>query len=689
MSTTSQLATGLGGAIGSDYRRTHNQLFFVEYNGKISRLDLVRALEKVVFSGVVLMPADSSIDLQDGTSVHGGHIRWDHTSPTKAAVMRPQASCRLSYLGQVNFDAITHAELQNLPYSQADIPGSQLKNMDVFGVYNTSVQPASNFDYAKVQVLSTGAAIQVRWVTYGLRPRYQVLGTGYTNPEDIRLTSDERFAYVTERSGNLLQVDLSNANRAAAKVICSGLNAPQQIFLDEARSQAYTVEFTNPGRLIRVDLGSGAKAVLASNLEFPIGILLSDDLGTAYVSEQAGRVVRITLSTGQREVLVQGLTNPFFLTWFDSARSAILVSLRDPANQVMMLNLTQAPVSTTLAAGGLPPGPSSVAIMSPGRALVCCNTEIVRVDLTGGIFSPAGPLFLGIGHVPSDHIVNGYADTTRNPVTHAPENYFFRVRDSPFGGTLALMFNHDKARDLGARYYQIQVDSRPPETHAWSDYRWNGVLGSFELVPCPQVGSLFQVRKAGEIWYNYWLGYFLDTTTLTDAPHTIHVRIYNSVGTEIGHDSRLVQTDNQWPRAVIEKILYHDPSNPVPAEQHREIPACGIASGTSDEFSFLIEATDPVSQHLLSWSISVMWGDNRSLSIAQDSYEPGHVSPTCKWAGVHGEVPASHWHAMVPGDETSKKCAHTFYLGVWDRVINGWGYLHYASYHKSITILIK
>ncbi|MBV8857643.1 MAG: hypothetical protein JOZ96_06125 [Acidobacteria bacterium] len=44
------------------------------------------------------------------------------------------------------------------------------------------------------------------------------------------------------------------------------------------------------------------------------------------------------------------------------------------------------------------------------------------------------------------------------------------------------------------------------------------------------------------------------------------------------------------------------------------------------------------------------------------------------------------WHAAVAGHPTSTHCAHTFFLSVWDRVINGYGYPHNRNYHKSITI---
>jgi hypothetical protein len=154
-------------------------------------------------------------------------------------------------------------------------------------------------------------------------------------------------------------------------------------------------------------------------------------------------------------------------------------------------------------------------------------------------------------------------------------------------------------------------------------------------------------------------------------------------------DSVVVQIDNTWPRASIDTIYHLDPTNPNPAAQKMAVGTCGIVQGTSDQFSFLIEADDPVNQHMMSWSLWVVWGDNKSAQIASDSYVPGHVSPTHHWLGIHAEVPAAPWHATIAGDPTSRQCAHTFYLGAWDRVIDGWNYVHYASYSKSITLLLS
>jgi hypothetical protein len=51
-------------------------------------------------------------------------------------------------------------------------------------------------------------------------------------------------------------------------------------------------------------------------------------------------------------------------------------------------------------------------------------------------------------------------------------------------------------------------------------------------------------------------------------------------------------------------------------------------------------------------------------------------------------VPGGGWQAAVAGDPTSTRCAHSFVLSVWDRVINGWGYIHHGSAHRSITIML-
>lgn len=698
MAATIKLATGLGGAIGCDFRPKLDRLVFVEFNGKVSCLNLIPSAS-IISSGTNTIPGTYLFDLDTGTVSPPGtgivppyDVFWDqHTGTIRS--MDPVNGAKIINLGTVNFNAISHAELLGLGFGTTPIvgnagPSNQLVNGDVFAVLTTTG------NYAKVKVLNYGYNIQIQWVTYHVGPRYQVLGTGYTQPEDIKVSSDETHAYVTERSGNFLRLDLANANRSMATVLSSGMTAPHQIVLDEDHNQAYVVEFANPGRLIRINLTTGAQTVLVNNLERAIGLLLTQDFIFAYVSEQAsgpagGRVSRIQLSTGNREVLVTGMTSPFFMTWTDAGESGILIAERDPANRVTRINLTQVPITTSPVAIGVPFRPSSVAVKAATQLLICSDQEITQMDLTASVYQATGPMLLGIGHVPVDRIsrhtpldpvADGYANTTVDP------SYFFQVKDAPFGGSLPIMFNHERAYSDGAGYYRLQVDGVETRQN-WSDYRWSTTTNSFVLQQVnPSPLGYYRVRPPSELWYNHWLGYILDTSGLSNGLHTIAVKLFASqtLGSEIGSASdpgrsMMVRIDNSWPHVSIDEI-WHDGAI---------VGTCAIVDSGSDAFTFRITAQD-AEEHLLSWSLSAWWGDNKAKAVDSDNYN-NHVSPAKKWAGISGLVPVvspSPWHATVTGDPTSRRCAHTFYLGVWDRVINGWSYIHYAAYHKSITLML-
>ena len=675
----SPVTTGLGGAIGCDYVDSLNRLIFVEYDGKISRIDLIRPVDTTVSSGTAILHGTYCFDFDAGTESGAAADRdvfWhQHTSVIRT--MDPWGSAKIANIGVVYFDGISAAELQSLSYGTTPINGNddatnQLVDGDVFAVIT------SGGNYAKVKVVNYGYDLTIQWRTYRLDPRYQVLGTGYTQPEDVVVSTDRQHAYVTERSGNLLRVDLSHADRTHATVVSTGMTAPHQIALDEDHGHAYVVEYANPGRLLRIDLTTGAQTVLFGNLEWAIGLLVTDDLRFAYISEQAsggnGRIVCIELSTSLREELVTGMTHPFFLTWADAGEGAILVPERDPANQVLLVDLTQAPVSVSTVAVGVPFRPSSVAVVAENHLLVCCNSEVSELWLAGSVFVPTGPIVMGIGHVPADRIISGYADTTLDP------GYFFQVKDAPFGGTFSLMINHERAYGDGARYYKIQVDG-VTQRQSWHDYRWSTTTNSFRLRTVNPVGSgYFRVRRPHEIWYNHWLGYRLNTSGLSNSLHTITVRLYGAANaaSHISSHSLQVQIDNQWPRALLDEIIHHhQTAGPV------VVGTCGIVSEETDQFTFRITAHD-LEGHLKSWRLRALWGNNKSANIASDSYTP--PSP---WHGpLDTIVPAPPWHATVGGDPTSRRCAHTFYLTVWDRVINGYRYIHRSQYHRSITLLL-
>lgn len=511
-----------------------------------------------------------------------------------------------------------------------------------------------------------------------------VIGTGYNAPSDIALSADGLHAYVAESPGTLLRVPLSTPNRASATVVASGLSGIDQIALDEAHGFAYVAEFT-ASRLQKINLATGAKTVVATAMSNPRGVLLTSDSRFAYVSDDADNITRFDFATNTHTIIVGGLHAPRHLTWADAGESTILFPQRNPSGTVLKLDLTSSPPSATAIAGPTSHDPYSLAVLSPDKLLVTSFNDVGEVVLTDSVFSAAGPILLGIGFVPADaaHLPNGYADTSIDPT------YFFQVKDSPFGGTLPLMINWEHARSMGANYYQvfIQAAGGPPVqvTQSFGDYRWSVPLNRFELITTSPTSGYYPLRAPGQIWLNFWLGMLLDTSGQPNGLNTISIKLFSAENpaAEIGHATdpgrhATLMIDNTVPTAHIDQI-FHD-GFPV--------GTCAIVNSGSHTFTFQITASAP--RHLRGWSLVAYWGDNSSKAISADNYN-NHITPSRLWTGLTGGVVPppgpTPWDALVAGDSTSIHCAHTFFLYAWDRVINGWGYIHgEASYHKSITL---
>ncbi|HYL72622.1 MAG TPA: hypothetical protein VEU96_00365 [Bryobacteraceae bacterium] len=500
-----------------------------------------------------------------------------------------------------------------------------------------------------------------------------VLGTGYNSPSDVELSVDGLHAYVAEHPGALLRLSLTNMNRAAATVVASGLNGIQQIALDEPHGVAYVAEFTG-GHIQRINLSTGAKTVVAT-IAFPRGVLVTGDGRFLYVSGDTDTITRFDLSTNTSVVIASGINTPRYLTWADAGESVILFPQTNPTGSVLKADLTASPVTITAIAGPTSPAPYSVAVLSSNQLLIASASAVSEVDLTASVYSAAGPIFLGIGFVPADlaHLPNGYADTTGDP------SYFFQVKDCPFGGTLPLMINWQHARSpgVGANFYQVFIDGEQV-TQPFSDYLWSPSTTppEFELqTTVPASGGYYPLRSAGQIWLNFWLGLLLDTSG-KNGLHTISIKLFSatSVGSEIGHSTdpgRFVKVmlDNTEPVANILQILQQPGNHPV--------NTCAIVNTGTPTFTFQVTASAP-NAHLLGWSLTAYWGDNKSMSVASDSYN-NHISATRLWAGITAvAVPPpgpTPWNAKVTApvlDPTSIHCAHTFWLSAWDRVINGW-----------------
>ncbi len=272
---------------------------------------------------------------------------------------------------------------------------------------------------------------------------------------------------------------------------------------------------------------------VASGLDHPVGIALSLDEQSAYVTEQAaagGRLRRVDLGTGVATAVVGGLTAPFMAAWLDPARERLAFCERDPANRIAVVDLSNGNTITRISSG-IAFRPSDLALVAPNRALVTCDAEIDDIAL--GADPLTGPLYKGIGFVPFDRIdpVSGVANTW------ADTTYFFRVQNVPFGATLPVKINHYLASIDGAKWYQILIDG-VPRGDSFGDYKWNILTNHYDsvVISLQNVGMIlhdaYPVRDLADLvlYFNSDLGGMVDTTGYSDGRHTIEVQFYNAVG---------------------------------------------------------------------------------------------------------------------------------------------------------------
>jgi hypothetical protein len=525
------LVSGLHGAIGCDFIPSTNQLAFVEYDGNVSVLNLIRPPVSVVSQNTLTLKGTFILDLETGLqggSPSAGDIFWEQQTATLRQ-MTPVGGAKIVNLGPVDFDSLTSAGLQTLTYATTPIDGNtdasnKLVNGDVFAVLTN----VGNF--SKVQVLAYGYDMQIRYVTYKVGAAYQVLGTGYTNPESIVVQSDGRHAYVSERSGDIVHISLQSAARSAATVVASGLNAPQQITLSDAQNVLYVVEYASPGRLLAIDLTTNSTRTVTGALENAVGVVLSADQRSAFVSEQAasgGRVREVNLQTGAIGNVASGFTAPFMLAFLDAARERLAVVERDPVNRIAVIDLSNAN-TVTRPPVSLAFRPSALAPIAGGDVLVTCDAEIDEVAL--GLSAVLGPLLKGIGFVPFDRITAaGFANTSVDPT------YFYQVTNAPFGGTLPIMLDYVEAWADGASYYSVLVDG-VARNDSWTDYLWDTTTSAYVLqtiTPTTLAGHVvYPVRNPAtlELWYNTDLAEQVNTTGYADGTHTLQVLFYNGAG---------------------------------------------------------------------------------------------------------------------------------------------------------------
>jgi hypothetical protein len=181
----------------------------------------------------------------------------------------------------------------------------------------------------------------------------ETVASGLVNPEDVVIDLRTSKAYVTQRSGELLEIDLRTGTKST---IVDGMYAPQQIALHDLT--AFIVEYDS-GELTSVDIRTRQKTTLLTGLGHPVGIALSNP-NLAYVTEQdTGSISQVNIDTRTKLPIVTGLVAPFFLEW-DSSKTGLYVTERDPANRLSKINLTTGPATLDTVVSGLEFRPSGV-----------------------------------------------------------------------------------------------------------------------------------------------------------------------------------------------------------------------------------------------------------------------------------------------------------------------------------------
>jgi DNA-binding beta-propeller fold protein YncE len=205
--------------------------------------------------------------------------------------------------------------------------------------------------------------------------------TGLSLPEDVEVDWASQQIFVSERSGDVVQVFPGEKSQTIAKPGGS----PQQLALVKkgGKRHLYTVGYDS-GHLVQMDVDSKTTTTIATGLGHPVGIVIDATEKFAYVTEQdTGALTRVLLANGSSTQLHSSLIAPFFLAWDKNAKGIFCVQ-RDPANSLVRLDLGP-PVTVTTIANGLAWRPSGVAPNADNKLIyICADQKLEVISFNGG-----------------------------------------------------------------------------------------------------------------------------------------------------------------------------------------------------------------------------------------------------------------------------------------------------------------
>ncbi len=679
--------------------RWTNNLYVAQYSrGNVVRLNLMPESRDRIARGDTL-PSSAAIALLEDSSEF--HLRYGTTEAGEhyiAPLTHHLHSTDIAQLSNVDYWKISATHLYNQTYGNEPItvaPGA------VIAVRIFRFNPPELL-LARFRVVTCGTSIQFTYRVFEPDFEPTIVGRGFSGPLDILITGSAHHSEICILDNGPLKNDWSLYGSTFDSVhppvsgspfdrsnmrryLTSGWPSEQvahnpntrTFYMFEGDSMRSSpacklVGFTGSDTTLVVDLGKRDPSI------GPRGLIVRSDENEAFFSYDQ-HIYRVDLGSKHVE-LASTVRQPGQLAWADDAESGLFATR---AGQIVShIDLKTGTSSRErLIFYHLPKGPRGIT-RHGSRMFVSSDTDGMITDFRMDSLPVKEPLLMGIGHIPASKIeqgarsaFKGYADTTADP------KFFLQVGVAPFGGKLAVMFNHLRARTEGANWYRVFVDGNRIN-QGFTDYRWNSSGKRFQLVTTsPSANGYYPVRKPADLWMEPNLGYRLDTTHIPDGTRLISLETYSDRRNNlVGRDSLYLQIDNKRPIARVEEILH--------CRDRREIPieACGLARADPAEFKFIVTAHDPAG-HLLSWYLVSWWAEDKEKSVKKVVYNPS-------WRGWKGPLrerfpKRAAWNAAVAGDPSSTRCAHTFYLEVWDRTIDGCKYIHKATAHKSMTIYLE
>jgi sugar lactone lactonase YvrE len=167
---------------------------------------------------------------------------------------------------------------------------------------------SSDLEYPAMVGMGNGQLALVSWFTNTVQLvdrktlKTVAMVHGFKTPYDAIPMDDGSLLVIEIATGNLLRV--SGEKHDVRSVVASGLAGPVQMVLGQD-GQLYLTEAA--GNLLRIDLATGAKKVVASGLTMPEG-LAQTPWGSFIVAEpKAARLTEIDPASGQRRTVAENL----------------------------------------------------------------------------------------------------------------------------------------------------------------------------------------------------------------------------------------------------------------------------------------------------------------------------------------------------------------------------------------------